>query len=162
MHLRFMTTAALAIAPFASPAFSLKPWLISRLSTFSPPDRPGSSLSSVINITITDPNEFIAISAICATTWIYEKPPYGIVNPCSEVPGGEWTFAMLESEGSYPSPTTDFRLRFELKKGDERFMGIESFVVGENMSGLCSAGGVCSFRLKEETAPFPVKQVRVE
>ena len=62
---------------------------------------------------------------------------------------------MLESEGAYPSPTTDFRVRFELKKEDGLFAG------EENMSGLCSAGGVCSFKLKEELAPFPVKQTRV-
>lgn len=161
MHLNMITAAALALAPSAGATFSLEPWLISHLTTFSPPDRPGSSPWSIINITITDPNDMTATSAICATTWTFEKPPYGIVNPCSEVPGGEWTFAMLESEGAYPSPTTDFRVRFELKKEDGLFAGEESFVVGENMSGLCSAGGVCSFKLKEELAPFPVKQTRV-
>jgi hypothetical protein len=161
MHFEIITTAVLAFAPSASAVRSLEPWLINRLTTFSPPDRPGSSPWSIINITITDPNDMTATSAICATTWTFEEPPYDIVNPCSEVPGGKWTFSMLESEGSNPSPTTNFRLRFELNKEDGMFAGEESFAVGENMSGLCSAGGVCSFKLKEELAPFVVKQARV-
>ena len=32
-----------------------------------------------------------------------------------------------------------------MKKGGEVFQGTEKFRVGESMSGLCSAGGVCSF-----------------
>jgi hypothetical protein len=161
MQIEIIIIPVLAFAPFASAVRSLEPWLINRLTTFSPPDRPGSSPWSIINITITDPNDMTAISALCATTWTFEEPPYDIVNSCSEVPGGNWTFAMLESNGPNPSPTTDFRLRFELKKEDEAFVGEESFAVGENMSGLCSAGGVCSFKLKEELAPFPVKQAPV-
>lgn len=55
----------------------------------------------------------------------------------------------------------DFKLRFELNKNGISFQGTEKFVVGENLSGLCSASGVCAFALKEEKAPVLVKQVRI-
>lgn len=68
---------------------------------------------------------------------------------------------MLESEGVNSSPTTNFRLRFELEKEVCQYVGTEKFVVGENMSGICGASGVCSFGLKEENTPFLVRQQRV-
>ncbi|EAQ85478.1 predicted protein [Chaetomium globosum CBS 148.51] len=152
----------LLAAPLALANPDLKPWLISHLSTFSPPDREGSSPWSVINITIVDPNGMISNPTICATKWTFEEPPYDKVNACSDIPGGQWSFAMLESDSANPSPTTDFKVRFELKKGGEVFEGTEGFKVGDNMSGLCSAGGVCSFGLKEENTPFPVVQAKIE
>lgn len=68
---------------------------------------------------------------------------------------------MLEPDDGEPSPTTNFKLHFELHKDGQLFVGEENFKVGDNMRGLCSAGGVCSFSLKEENTPFPVKQVQV-
>lgn len=161
MHLSTVFASVLGFAPLAIAASPLKPWEISRLTTFSPSGRPGSSPWSVINITISDPNEVINSPAICSGKWTFEEPPYGIVNTCSEVPGGKWTFVMLQSEGSSPSPTMDFKLRFEQNKNGISFQGMENFVIGENLSGLCSASGVCAFALKEEKTPVLVKQVRV-
>jgi hypothetical protein len=155
-------SVVLGLASLAAATPSLNPWEISRLSTFSPPARPGSSPWSVINVTIADPNGAIVSPTFCAAKWTFEEPPYGKVNACSDIPGGQWSFEMLESDSANPSPTTNFKLRFELKKKEELFVGTESFKVGENMSGLCSAGGVCSFGLKEESTPFMVKQVRVQ
>ncbi|KAL2260336.1 hypothetical protein VTK26DRAFT_5677 [Humicola hyalothermophila] len=139
----------------------LQPWRISELTTSSAPDRPGSSPLSVINVTISDPNEQTLVVAYCSTTWTSEEPPYNRVEPCSEVPGGKWTFEMLESDSDNPSPTTDFVLRFSLAREDETFQGSARFAVGDNMRGLCSAGGVCLFELKEENTPFLVKQTRI-
>ncbi|KAK4149536.1 hypothetical protein C8A00DRAFT_46867 [Chaetomidium leptoderma] len=162
MHLSTITASLLGLAAFAGAAPSLQPWEISRLSTFSPSGRPAESPWSIINVTISDPNDVALPVTFCATKWTFEKPPYGIVNNCSEVAGGQWRFVMLESEGEHSSPTTDFRLRFELQRGEETYVGTEKFVVGENLWGLCSASGVCSFGLKEEQTPFPVKQVLVQ
>ncbi len=69
---------------------------------------------------------------------------------------------MLKSDNAdSASPTTDFKLRFELKKAGADFVGTGKFAVGENMSGLCSASGFCSFGLKDGLALVLVKQVRV-
>lgn len=161
MYLNTVIASVLGFAPMATVASSLKPWEISRLSTFSPSGRPGSSPWSVINITISDPNEAIISPSICSGKWTFEEPPYGIINNCSEVPGAEWSFVMLQSEGSGSSPTMDFKLRFELTRNRMSFQGTEKFAVGENLSGLCSASGVCAFGLKEEKTPVLVKQARV-
>ncbi|KAK4033793.1 hypothetical protein C8A01DRAFT_49678 [Parachaetomium inaequale] len=161
MHLNIIL-AILGLASLAAATPSLNPWEISRLTTFSPSGRPGSSPWSVINVTIADPNGLIVSPTFCVAKWTFEEPPYGKVNACSDIPGGQWKFEMLESDSENPSPTTDFKLRFELRKHDETFVGTESFRVGENMSGLCSASGVCSFGLKEEKTPFLVKQVRAQ
>ncbi|KAK3291147.1 uncharacterized protein B0H64DRAFT_409919 [Chaetomium fimeti] len=162
MHTSNLVSFILGLAPLALADEDLQPWRISQLRTFSPPDREGSSPWSLINITIADPNGLIVNPASCATKWTLEELPYGHVNACSDIPGGQWTFAMLESDAANPSPTTDFKVRFELKKGDEAFEGTENFKVGDNMRGLCSAGGVCSFELKEENTPFLVTQTRIE
>ncbi|KAK4243620.1 hypothetical protein C7999DRAFT_18049 [Corynascus novoguineensis] len=154
-------TFLLSCAAFATATSALEPWLIHDLSTFSPPDRPGSTLSSIVNVTISDPNELTTVVAHCGATWTFQEPPYGKVYDCSEVPGAQWAFAMLEPDDGEPSPTTNFKLHFELHKDGQLFVGAENFKVGDNMRGLCSAGGVCSFSLKEENAPFPVKQVLV-
>ncbi|KAL2129470.1 hypothetical protein VTI74DRAFT_7772 [Chaetomium olivicolor] len=162
MFSAIILASLLGFSPFAAATLSLKPWEISHLGTFSPSGRPGSSPYSVINITISDPNDASVSPATCVGKWTFEEPPYGKINDCSDVPGGQWTFVMLESDGQNPSPTTDFKLRFDLKKKKKvRFVGVEKFVVGENLSGLCSASGVCSFGLKEEKTPFPVQQARV-
>ncbi|KAL2174033.1 uncharacterized protein P884DRAFT_272786 [Thermothelomyces heterothallicus CBS 202.75] len=153
-----LITYLLSFAALATATLALELWLISELTTFSPPDRPGSSPHSVINATISDPNDQTPVTAFCAATSTFEEPPYGTVNACSEVPGGRWRFAMLEADDGEASPTTNFKLRFELDKDGQTLAGTASFRVGENLSGLCSAGGVCSFSLKEESTPFPVKQ----
>ncbi|KAH6843440.1 hypothetical protein B0I37DRAFT_418540 [Chaetomium sp. MPI-CAGE-AT-0009] len=152
----------LGFAPLVLADLNLKPWQISQLRTFSPPNREGSSPWSLINITIGDPNALIVNPTSCATQWTVDDPPFEKLNACSEIPSGQWGFEMLKSDSTNPSPTTDFRVRYFLKKGDEAFEGTGSFKVGDNMQGLCSAGGVCSFELKEENTPFLVTQTRIE
>ncbi|KAK4236594.1 hypothetical protein C8A03DRAFT_35493 [Achaetomium macrosporum] len=165
MTLASLIPLLMSLPSLAAANPSLKPWEISRLSTFSPSGRPGSSPWAVVNITISDPNDASVSPAICAAQWNFSsEEPYGMVNACSEVDGGQWTFVMLEADGAdgvTPSPTTNFRVRFALEKMDETWVGDAAFVIGENMSGLCSASGLCSFGLKEELAPFAVRQVRV-
>ncbi|KAK3303786.1 uncharacterized protein B0T15DRAFT_541257 [Chaetomium strumarium] len=149
----------------------IKPWEISHLSTFSPSGRPDSSPWAVVNLTISDPNDTSVSPATCVRQWNFgNETPYDKVIACSEVPGGKWTFVMLEADGAdgvTPSPITNFGVRFELEKkkkkkdGGEKWVGDAKFVVGENMSGLCAASGFCSFGLKEELAPFAVRQVQV-
>ena len=68
---------------------------------------------------------------------------------------------MLKSDNAESaSPTTNFKLRFDLKKANAEFVGTGKFAVGENMSGLCSASGFCSFGLKDGLAPILVEQAR--
>ncbi|KAL2152847.1 hypothetical protein VTH82DRAFT_4002 [Thermothelomyces myriococcoides] len=154
-----LVTCILSFATLATSALALEPWLVSELRTFSPPNRPDfPPRDNLINATISDPNDLVAVSTFCATTWAFEDLPYGRVNACSDVPGGQWRFTILEADEGESSPLTNFKLRFELEKDDQTLFGTASFKIGDNLSGLCSAGGVCSFSLKEEYAPFPVKQ----
>jgi hypothetical protein len=162
MYLRNTVVPLLGLASLAKATRWPKPWEITHLSTFSPSGRPGSSPYSVINITISDPNDSTVSPAICVGTWTFEELPYGKVHACSEVPGGQWTFAMLQSDSDNPSPTTEFKLRFEVQKMDQLFRGTEEeFLIGDNLTGLCSASGVCSFGLMEEKTPYRVSWYRV-
>jgi hypothetical protein len=157
-----LLASLLCLVPITIAIPARKPWEVSQLTTFSPSGRPGSSPWSIINITISDPNDDSVSPATCVGKWTFEEPPYGVVNNCSDVPGGNWTFAMLKSDNATTaSPTTDFKVRFWLKKGKAVFVGTQKFVVGENMSGLCSASGVCGFELKAGMTPVLVKQERV-
>jgi hypothetical protein len=161
MYLQNIIVPLLGLATLAKADRWPKPWEITRLTTFSPSGRPGSSPYSVINITISDPNDSTVSPTICVGTWTFEEPPYGKINNCSDVPGGQWTFAMLESDSGNPSPTTDFKLQFEVQKMDQLFRGTEEFLIGDSLSGLCSASGICSFGLKEEKTPYRVSWNRV-
>jgi hypothetical protein len=123
-----------------------------------------------MNLTISDPNDASVSPVMCVRQWDFgNEDPYDKVIACSEVPGGRWMFVMLEADGAdgvTPSPISNFGVRFtlekkkNLKKDDEKWVGDAKFVIGENMSGLCAASGFCSFGLKEELAPFAVRQVR--
>lgn len=164
-------TAATVASTDGSESGTLKPWEVTRLTAFSPPERPGSSLASVVNVTISDPNALpppdagpqgVATKAICSLTWPYGELPYDRVHNCTEVPYGRWAFAMLKAPSRHPSPTTDFVLRFTLEREQESFVGEGWFMVGDSMSGLCSAGGICLFELKEESIPFLINQSQVE
>ena len=139
----------------------LQPWQISQLTTFSPSGRPGSSPWSIIDITISDPNDHPVVPTNCTAKWTFEEPPYNRIERCTEVPGAEWSFEMVKSESEQASPTMDFVLRFTLVREHETYLGVAKFVIGDNMRGLCSASGVCSFGLKEEMTPFLVNQARV-
>ncbi|KAK0707978.1 hypothetical protein B0H67DRAFT_495538 [Lasiosphaeris hirsuta] len=140
----------------------LKPWEVLRLTTFSPSGRPGSSPWSVINITISDQNNYnVQTTTVeCGAKWTTDLPPYGQGYNCSDVPYGSWTFRMLKSESPYSSPTQDFGLQFTLVQGMNVFDGSANFAIGDNLRGLCSASGVCAFQLKEEMTPFAVEYTK--
>jgi hypothetical protein len=162
---------ALAIA-IAEP--DLKPWEITRLSSTSPPNRPGDGpgIPSRVALKIADRNGYAdsasAPESTCVVEWLYLEDPFGREFNCTPVEYGEWSILMEEGDlAGNVSPTTDFRLRIMLVRGGgvgggrEVFAGEAAFKVGENMRGLCSAGGMCSFSLKEEMVPFRVLQARM-
>ncbi len=144
--------AALGIIHLAAAQHTLLPWQVPKLYTFSPSGRPSSSPWYSLNATIIDPN-FSNTTTECSTKWTYESPPYKQVHNCSEAAYRKWSFEILETNSSseYPSPTTDFGLRFLLsrKGGREEYEGKANFKVGGNMSGLCAASGFCTWNLKE-------------
>ena len=168
--LTFFVTAMAATGA----ASSLKPWAVLRLATSSLPDRPGteSQLSSSISIEIADTNDYAARAGsgtentTCVARWSYAVGPYDQVYICTAVPYGAWSFSMEDSGTAYSSPIVDFVLRFRLQlaggdgRGQDVFEGAAHFAVGDNMSGLCSAGGICSFRLKDEMTPFYINQTK--
>lgn len=163
MQLRGFGSLILWLGPVVLAESSLKPWEILHLSTFSPPGRPGDTqLHSNLNFTISDPNDSTVSPTTCVAKWLYDELPYNQTNACDVVSGGQWTFEMLESDNNRTaSPTTDFKLRFELTTKDARCVGMAKFTVGDNLSGMCSAGGICGFALKDEDTPFAVQQARV-
>ncbi|KAK4139080.1 uncharacterized protein C8A04DRAFT_41000 [Dichotomopilus funicola] len=161
--MQFTLLALLGLASLATATAPLQPWQVSRLGTFSPSGRPNSTTTSVLNTTISDPNDAVVPAAICVATFeAFEPYPYGdVVYKCSEVPGQLWSLRILEANNGNPSsPTTNFRLEFTQNKGAEGgvFVGTESFHVGDNMSGVCGGSGVCSWGLKAERVPVLVKQ----
>ena len=161
----------------------LQPWQVTSLSTFSPSGRPGSSPYSIINLTITDPNTinagpahrgtaiFPPTTANCSTywdTWSETETPYNKTNACSEVQYGYWTFEMRETSGTsstYIKPTENVDIVFTHVDNvtvigsvyTKTFVGTAHFELGDNMSGVCGASGVCSWGLKSNTT-VPVKQ----
>ncbi|KAB5545758.1 hypothetical protein GE09DRAFT_218451 [Coniochaeta sp. 2T2.1] len=171
-----LSSAAL-IGPNDTPA----PWEISSISTFSPSGRPGSSPYSIVNITITDPNDIAAgpsgmatfppSTAICNASFVGSDPPYNKVIDCSETEYGSWTFEMLESSNTsgWQSATTNFDVRFTRVNNvtvvgevfSKVYVGRAHFEVGANMRGVCGASGVCSWGLKEEERPYLVNQTLV-
>lgn len=78
---------------------------------------------------------------------------------------------MLRAENAtYQSPTEDFDLKFTLVRSlsapgnvyAKTYVGTGRFRIGQNMGGLCSASGVCTFGLQEEENPVLVEQTRTE
>jgi hypothetical protein len=146
-------------------AASLKPWEITSLSTSSPPGRPGAELPCAMHINITDPSNYPESSAApiatCSARWLYGSEPYDQLFNCTDVEYGAWTFQILSLDTRSASPTQYFVLRFLLERSDQEFFeGSAHFAVGDNMRGLCSAGGYCSFSIKEEKVPFHINQTR--
>ncbi|KAI0138051.1 hypothetical protein F4776DRAFT_663183 [Hypoxylon sp. NC0597] len=158
----------------------LEPWQVTKLSTFSPSGRPGSSPYAFLRANITNSNSipvgpgvsFDPSSANCTVQWVwYEEEPYGRTVECdaAEVePSGsgsssisKWTIEILKANSSYPSPTEDMNVKFTLATnvtvdGNEYYKvleGTQHFNVGGNMRGVCGGSGVCSWALKEENTP---------
>jgi hypothetical protein len=176
-------TTADAIGPSGPYA----PWEITKLYTFSPSGRPGSSPYSTINLTISDPNTIYAgsapmtailfppNSANCSTQFTTESQPWDKVINCTEQSWarGFWSFEMLKPTNGtfyeYASATEHFDVRFvhtdwiDTKYNLRQvFVGRASFEVGVNMRGQCGGSGVCSWGLKTEATPVLVNQTRTE
>ncbi|KAI2469743.1 hypothetical protein F4781DRAFT_208507 [Annulohypoxylon bovei var. microspora] len=159
----------------------LEPWQVTRLSTFSPSGRPGSSTLAHLWANITNPGfipagpgaTFDTSSANCTVDWIYANEyPYGHVFDCTTTGAQEpsssiskWTIEVLEANSTSPSATENMNVRFTLTTnltgdGDEYYkvlVGTQHFQVGDNMSGSCGGSGVCSWSLKEDSVPVLVQ-----
>jgi len=168
-HLAIFTL--LASAAFAQN--SIKPWEITRLVASGAPYRGNLTCHdplTTIAVEIQDTNEYPGLNSTgsratqCIVKSPYCSPPYHQSFNCTEVPYGTWTFSFFPSDEqadlTYWSPGQSFVLAFRLllRERGVWYEGQASFAVGENMRGLCSAGGVCSFRLKEELVPLYVNQ----
>lgn len=166
---RILTILLLAGKASLTVAVPFQPWEISRLVVSALPDRGTGSRDEPLNtlaVEIRDVNDYANSTdpTQCITRFSYYSPPYGELFDCTEVPYGKWAFAFFPPEGdrdpSYWSPGQNFTLWFRLMltTGDVSFDGQADFSVGGNMRGLCSAGGICSFAIKEEMTPFYVNQ----
>lgn len=145
----------------------LAPLQIMTLTTFAPSGRPNSfPTESSVNISASDPNSNTVIA--CATKWpVFEDATiWNRINPCFESSGAakdsKWTFQLLTptASGNGASPLWNFRVHFvhETEKGV--YVATGKFGVEDgNMSGLCSASGVCSFVLKGDNVTVPLYKV---
>ncbi|KAK4168441.1 hypothetical protein QBC43DRAFT_310247 [Cladorrhinum sp. PSN259] len=146
----------------------LEPLHILTLTTFAPSGRPDSyPTNSAVNISASDPNFNTVIT--CATTWpVFEDATiWNRINPCFEssgaAKGSKWTFQLLTptASGNGASPLWNFRLHFVHETERGVYVATGKFGVEDgNMSGLCSASGVCSFVLKGDDVKVP--QYRLE
>ena len=161
-----------------SSSTTLEPWEVASIRTFSPPYSPGINLSSGIAFTISDPNTleagpahrgtaiFPPSTANCSGSWTDEGQAYNKPFSCTEVPYGYWSFEIRKPATGYASPMTHFDVRFHRVCNvtvigsvySKVFAGQQHFEVGQNMQGLCGASGICSFQLKNESAPVMVTQ----
>ncbi|OTA54679.1 hypothetical protein K449DRAFT_439288 [Hypoxylon sp. EC38] len=186
LPLTSLLTLASSSSEYQRSEYELEPlelWQVTKLSTFSPSGRPGSSPYAFLWANITNPNSipagpsvsFDPSSANCTVQWVYEEEPYGRTVECdtAEVePSGsglgsvaKWTIEILEANSSYPSPTEDMNVRFThatnlTVDGNEYYKvleGTQHFNVGGNMRGVCGGSGVCSWTLKEENIPVLVQ-----
>ncbi|KAK0617523.1 hypothetical protein B0T14DRAFT_434134 [Immersiella caudata] len=156
---------------------SLQPWKITRLTTSGLPYRSEAACHDPLNtiaVEIQDPNVYLGLNSTgpeiqitqCIAKFPYCSPPYHQPFNCTDIPSlhGMWSFTFFPTnEGAdtkFWNPGQNFSLSFQLllpQAGDRRrHTGQASFSVWENLRGLCSAGGVCSFSLREEVAPVSI------
>ncbi|KAI1466582.1 uncharacterized protein F4812DRAFT_85511 [Daldinia caldariorum] len=165
----------------------LKPWEVTRLSTFSPSGRPGNSNLANLWATITNPSPITAgpgasfepSTANCTVEWTwYVEEPYGRTVDCTT--GGnqtafsgsisKWTIEILKADSDYASPTENFDVKFTLTanktaNGEDYYKvlaGTQHFAIGENMKGTCGGSGVCSWYLDEKNIPVLVEPTLVD
>lgn len=175
LHLLPLQALILTLTPFTSaapeaigPSSPLSPWLITRLSTFSPSGRPGSSPWSTLNFTISDPNTILAgtaplqtftyppQSANCSAQWssTFSVSAWNRTINCTDqsFQFGYWSFEILypETNGTvynYASATEHFDLRIRLtdttNPANDRYFWRQSFEgrVGLEVGG--NMGGTC-------------------
>ncbi|RKU40165.1 hypothetical protein DL546_002593 [Coniochaeta pulveracea] len=150
------------------PSSPLSPWLITRLWTFTPSGRPGSSPWSTLNFTISDPNTIIAgtgpqqtftypaHTANCSAQWssTLSVPAWNRTINCTQhsYEFAYWSFEILypETNGTvydYPSASEHFDLRIRLtdttNPGNQKYFWKQSFEgrVGLEVGG--NMGGIC-------------------
>ncbi|KAK4442391.1 hypothetical protein QBC34DRAFT_363836 [Podospora aff. communis PSN243] len=117
----------------------------------------------------------------CIAKFPYCSPLYNQPFNCTDASHGRWSFTFFptdeRTDTAFWNPGQNFTLsiRFvfsgsESESESESGSGVEkgvlytgqaSFSVWENLRGLCSAGGVCSFSLREEAVPVLVRQREV-
>ncbi|KAI8958603.1 hypothetical protein F5Y11DRAFT_33156 [Daldinia sp. FL1419] len=168
------------------PDGDLKPWEVSRISTFSPSGRPGNSPLAHLWATITNPGSipvdtgatFEPSTANCTVEWTwYVEEPYGRTVDCTTGDQtavsdsiSKWTIEIIKSDSDHPSPTEDFNLKFTLTtnltaNGEDYYKvlaGTQHFAIGENMRGTCGGSGVCSWELMQESSPVLIEPTVVD
>ncbi|KAI0599185.1 hypothetical protein F4775DRAFT_130200 [Biscogniauxia sp. FL1348] len=163
-------------------AVELGPWEVTRLHTFSPSGRPGSSTQSSIMAVISSPEiaagpggptgtvVFPASTANCTAAWeAAGGSPYGTTHDCAAVSDEEsspaaWTFEAVEA-ASGANPTENVALRFTLTynvtaDGSAYYKVLEGtghFLLPDNMEGACGGSGVCNWYLKDESTPYRIQ-----
>ncbi|KAI0379110.1 hypothetical protein F5Y04DRAFT_283196 [Hypomontagnella monticulosa] len=170
----------------ARTAEELEPWQVSRMTTFSPSGRPGSSKFANTYAIITNPGSnpangdtmFGPSRANCTAEWTWlEDEPYGQIFPCDTAQNetsttvAKWTMEIIEVANSTQfSPTENFDVKFTLtqtikedseSRGEatsKTYEGTEHFELGVNMRGSCGGSGVCSWSLDQEKIPILIHQ----
>ncbi|KAI1764920.1 hypothetical protein GGR53DRAFT_465898 [Hypoxylon sp. FL1150] len=160
------------------PSDPLTPWQVTKLSTFSPSGRPGSSPLASILANITNPSSipagagpsFAASSANYSVEWAFgDAQPYGTAYECTTTPAASasssrWTVEILKTDADLYAPTERLDVRFTLtltsglaEDGSMVLAAIQHFEVGDNMRGTCGGSGVCSWSLDEELTPLLIQ-----
>lgn len=173
LFLAYITLSLVTVFPLCTSA-SMRPWELTRLSVTGLPWRGEEGLHEPLNtlaVEIRDPSEYANSQPVveCITKFPYASPPYHQAFNCTELSYGWWQFAFFppkplqdNSEPQYWNPGQDFTLELRLfsMSSGSWFEGQANFSVsaGGNLRGLCSAGGVCSFMVKEEMLPVYIQQ----
>ncbi|KAK0640713.1 hypothetical protein B0T16DRAFT_460871 [Cercophora newfieldiana] len=168
------TTISLGLMGSAAAAQSiLQAWEITRLVSSGLPYRSEAECHNPLNtiaVEIQDHNSYPGSestksnSTQCIAKFPYCAPPFHKLFNCSEASYGSWSFTFFPTNGNvdteYWNPGQNFTisLRLALRGRGDWYEGQAAFSVGGNMRGLCSAGGICSFSLKEEIVPLMVNQ----
>ncbi|KAI1505693.1 hypothetical protein F5X99DRAFT_215578 [Biscogniauxia marginata] len=167
----------------ASQPGELGSWEVTRMNTFQPSGRPGSSTQSRIFAVITNPNQLIAgpsptgdvvfaeSTANCTAEWdSIDGSPYDTVYDCVVVPDASqqnfasWKFEPIEAAAD-ANPVENVYLKFTLAYnvtavGNVYYKVLEGtghFLLPDNMEGSCGGSGVCSWYLKDEDTPYEIQ-----
>lgn len=153
--------------------YTIQPWKITRLATSGLPYRGEAGCHEPLNtiaVEIQDPNSYSGLESTspnttqCIAKFPYCSPPFYKPFNCTEVSYGAWSFTFFPTndqvDTKYWNPGQNFTisLRLEPRQLGVWYDGKVEFSVGGNLRGLCSAGGICSFSLKEELVPLLVNQ----
>ena len=162
----------------------LQPWRLTALRSGSPRHTPNTTLQASLFFTIEDTNRiragpgvrgtamFLESTANCTAKWLMDEGPYHRSHNCTDIEAEDWnnwTFEVVETNTNSGSwPLTNFDLIItrtcNVTRGDNVYMksyeGRAHFEVGATLGGLCSAGGICGFQLKNQSSPVLIEQSR--